>query len=649
VQKDLRQEPTAGGAINANLPGFGDTRDGFRHLATFSEDHFFGPSLTNTVRLGFNRIHLTFTPNALLDPAAFNITMPAGAPVASGLPFINIGGALGFAGPTNEPQGRGDTTAVLNDTLSWLRGRHTFSFGGEIRRAYNNNIALNIGSFTFNQTSSGTAMQNFLNDSASVFTVQLGSGNDKILQPSYDAFAQDSFKWRPNFTINLGLRYAWNSSPSETTGHFTQFDPATGTLVPASQPYHTNNKNFQPRVGFAWDPFKNGKTSVRAAYAVLTQDPTTNIVVGLSGNPPFAIPISISSGSIAVENPGNSLGATSLGPAAINQNFNDMYSQDWNLTVERQVTSSMGVSIAYVGMKATHLQLNQNINQPLVTNGIYGSTRPFPTLLATSPVLPSQCTAPHPACTFGNINQVNSNGNSNYNALWVTLDRHFSHGLQFLSSYTFSKSLDYNSLSTGETYVLQNAYNPRGDYGPSEFDVRHRFVVSGFYQLPFKANRLVGGWEVGTVVQAQTGNPLNPTVAINPGVSLTVRPDVIGPIQVTGDPAGWFGTGAQFAAEFATPCVGTTCHPGSLSRDAITGPGFVNTDFSVIKNTKLTEKFNLQFRGEMFDIFNHPNFGNPGLTFTPTSTTFGKITSTRFPTGDFGSARQIQFALKLLF
>ena len=154
---------------------------------------------------------------------------------------------------------------------------------------------------------------------------------------------------------------------------------------------------------------------------------------------------------------------------------------------------------------------------------------------------------------------------------------------------------------------------------------------------------------MGTVFQAQTGNPLNPTVAINPGVSLTVRPDVIGPIQVTGDPARWFGTSTQFAAAFATPCVGTTCHPGSLSRDAITGPGFVNTDFSVIKNTKLTEKLNVQFRGEMFDIFNHPNFGNPGLTFTPTSTTFGKITSTRFPTGDFGSARQIQFALKLLF
>src|SRR5882724_10592961 len=283
VQKDLRQEPTAGGAINANLPGYGDTRDGFRHLMTLSEDHVFGPSLTNTVRLGFNRIHLTFTPNALLDPTAFNITMPTGAPVASGLPFINVGGDLGFAGPTGEPQGRGDTTVVLNDGLSWLKGRHTFAFGGEIRRAYNNNIAFNIGSFTFNATGGAggpSAMQNFLNDAASAFTVQLGSRNDKILQPSYDAFAQDSFKWKSNFTINIGMRYAWNSSPSESVSHFTNFDPTTGTLISSPQPYHTNNKNFQPRVGFAWDPFRDGKTSVRAAYAIMTQDPTTNIVTG---------------------------------------------------------------------------------------------------------------------------------------------------------------------------------------------------------------------------------------------------------------------------------------------------------------------------------------------------------------------------------
>ena len=685
VQKDLREEPTAGGAIGANIPGFGDTRDGFRHLGTLSEDHTFGPTLANTVRLGFNRIHLTFTPNAFLDPTNFNIGMPAGSPVASGLPFINVAGTLGFGGPTGEPQGRGDTTAVLNDTLSWLKGRHTFVFGGEIRRAYNNNIAENIGSFTY------TSMANFLSDSGNAFTDLLGSGNNKILQPAYDVFAQDSFKWRPNFTFNIGLRYGWNSTPSEAAGRFTNFDTATGTLVSARQPYHTNNKNFQPRIGFAWDPFKNGKTSVRAAYAIMTQAPTINIITGLSSNPLFAVPLQLGSAtnSIRLANPFPAGTGISLGPFAINPNFDNSYAQDWNLTIQRQVTSTLGIEVAYVGVKGTHLQFSQNINQPFVTNGVYGSTRPFPTLPLTSPVLPAQCAPPNPVCPLGNFSgngQINSGGNSHYNALWATVNKHFSHGLQFQGSYTFSKSLDYNSLSTGESLIIQNAYNPRGDYGLSEFDVRHRFVLSGFYELPFKSNRLVSGWQFGVTQQAQTGSPLNPTLAIGPGpgISLTVRPDLLQHVSGTGSPAQYFSNavvcepfnGAPSGgapaipncattpnAAFAIPCtfnstptapggstyavIPGTCHPGTLGRDAITGPGFLNTDFSVTKNTKITERFNLQFRSEMFDLLNHRNFGNPVLTAT--SGSFGKIQSTRFPTGDFGSSRQMQFALKLIF
>ncbi len=687
VQKDLRQEPTAGGVIGANIPGFGDTRSGFRQLMTVSEDHTFGASLANTVRLGFNRIHLTFTPNGLLDPAKFNVGLPAGSPVASGLPFFNVAGALGFGGPTGEPQGRGDTTGVLNDTLSWLKGRHTFAFGGEIRRAYNNNIAENVGSFTY------TTLANFLADKANVFTDQLGAGNDKILQPSYDVFAQDSFKLKPNFTINLGLRYAWNSSPSEAAGRFTNFDAATGTLASSPQPYHTNNKNFQPRIGFAWDPFKDGKTSIRAAYAIMTQDPTTNIVTGLSSNPLFALPISASSSSnlITLENPSAAVVGTSLGPSAINPNFNDAYAQDWNLTIQRQITPTLGLEVAYVGVKGTHLQLTQNINQPFLTNGFYGTTKPFATLPLTSSVIPTQCQAPNPVCGLNNINQVNGGGNSNYNAVWATVNKHFSHGLQFLGSYTFSKSLDYNSLSTAESLVIQNAYNPRGDYGLSEFDVRHRFVLSGFYELPFKGNRLVSGWQFGLVNQVQSGSPLTPALAIGPGpgISLTVRPDLLQNVSGTGRPSQYFSNptlcqhfsgalqgglpaipdcAATPNAAFAIPCTFSnvpvsnnpasannkvypvifgTCHPGTLGRDAITGPGFLNTDFSVTKNTKLTEKFTIQFRGELFDVFNHPNFGNPVLTAT--SGSFGKIQGTRFPTGDFGSARQIQFALKLLF
>jgi hypothetical protein len=687
TQKDLRQEPTAGGAIAANIPGFGDTRDGFRHLLSFSEDHTFSSTLNNTVRLGFNRIHLTFTPNGLLDPANFGIAMPAGSPVASGLPFFNVGGTIGFGGPLGEPQGRGDTTIVLNDGLSWLKGRHTFMFGGEIRRAYNNNIALNIGSLSY------SSIANFLADSANAFTVQLGSGNDKILAPSYDVFAQDSFKWKPNFTINVGLRYAWNATPSESIGRFTNVDPLTGNLVSAGQPYQQNNLNFQPRIGFAWDPFKNGKTSVRGAYAIMTQAPTTNIVSPLSSNPPFAVPISASSAtnSITAENPSAAVVGTSLGPIAINPGFDNSYAQDWNLSIQREITQDLGLEVAYIGVKGTHLQLTQNINQPLVTNGFYGSTRPFPALPATSPIIPAQCSAPNPNCPYGTINQVNSGGNSSYNAVWITANKHVSRGLEFLATYTYSKSIDYNSLSTGESYIIQNAYNPRGDRGLSEFDVRNRFALSGFYQLPFKGNRLISGWQVGLFFQAQSGSPLNPTLSIGPGpgISLTVRPDLLGEIHTSGNPSNWFSnavlcepfngtpTGGAPAvpacattanATIAVPCtfsdiplstnpaspnfkvypiVPGTCHPGNLGRNAITGPDFVNTDFSVTKDTKITERFNLEFRTDMFDVFNHPNFGNPVLTAT--SKSLGIIGGTRFPTGDFGSARQIQFSLFLQF
>ena len=685
IQKDLRQEPTAGGAIIANIPGFGDTRSGLRDLMTVSEDHTFSATVTNTIRLGFNRIHLTFTPNQLLDPAAFGITLPAGAPVGSGLPFINAGGGLGFGGPTGEPQGRGDTTVVLNDDISVLKGRHTFVFGTELRRAYNNNIAFNVGSLTF------SSLNNFLADAANAFTTQLGSGNDKIVQPSYDAFVQDSFKWSPNFTVNVGIRYAWNGTPFESQSRFTNFDPTTGNLISSPQPYQTNNKNFQPRIGFAWDPFKDGKTSVRAAYAILTQAPTTNVIVGLSGNPLFALPISASSATnaIKIENPSAAVVGTSLGPAAINPQFDNSYAQDWNVSIQRQLGNSLGLTVAYVGLKGTHLQLTQNINQPFVVNGFYASTRPFASLPSTSPIVPAQCQAPNPACPYGNINQINSGGNSNYNALWITADKHLTRGLEFLASYTYSRSDDYNSLSTGETYILQNAYNPRADYGPSEFDARQRFVLSGFYQLPFKRNRLVSGWQFGLVNQAQTGNPLNPTLAIGPGagISLTVRPDRLAVVGTTGDPAQYFKnpilcepfngpvptTGPTAPAipacastpnaSIAVPCtfnatgnsagknnypiVPGSCHPGTLGRNAIAGPGFLDTDFSVTKDTKITERFTLQFRSEMFDIFNHPNFGNPVLTAT--SSSFGQIQATRFPTGDFGSARQIQFALKLLF
>ena len=171
--------------------------------------------------------------------------------------------------------------------------------------------------------------------------------------------------------------------------------------------------------------------------------------------------------------------------------------------------------------------------------------------------------------------------------------------------------------------------------------MRHRIVFSGIYDLPFKGNRLYEGWELGIITQAQSGNPLN-IITSNAAFTgnQTVRPDVTGPIVTTGDPAQWFANPAVFVAS-------APVHFGNLGRNAVLGPDFVNTDFSLIKTTKLTETTNIQFRAEMFDIFNHPNFGNPGRVVG--SSTFGQITSTLVPTGDFGSSRQIQLAMKFQF
>ena len=609
IQRDLRIEPQLPGATPANIPGFGDSRNGQRQLMTINEDHVFSPSLLNTVRLGYSRLHLFNSP-PVFNPANFHITLPVGAPIGVGLPLINVSGNFVIGAPTGEPSGRGDTEVVLNDTFNWLRGRNFFAIGGEIRLAYNNNLAENIGSFTF------PTMANFLADQSSAFATMLGTGNNRVSQPAYGLFAQDSLKFNPNFTLNIGLRYEVNTSPSEAKGRFTNFDITSGTLFTATRPYQNNKLNLEPRIGIAWDPFGSGRTSVRAAYAILDQVPTTNLVNGLSGNPPFATPISITSStnSITLENPTAQSASLNLGPSATDPNFDNLYTQDWNLNVERQLTQSLGLTIAYVGSKSTHLQIAANVNQPIVTSGFYGTTKPFPTLPLTSPVLPAQCAPPNPACVLGNITRNESPGNSNYNALWVTLSEHRFHGLQFVAAYTFSKSLDYSSIFT-DSVPLQNARNPRGDYGLSEFDVRNRFILSGFYQLPFQGNRLASGWEVGAITMTQSGNPITPLLTIGPGagISFTVRPDALALVTGTGQPSQFYTkttlcepfngtpTGGTPAirpcastptAAFAVPCTfsGTpsspggssypvvpgTCHPGSTQRDSLPGPSFVH-------------------------------------------------------------------------
>jgi outer membrane receptor protein involved in Fe transport len=628
IEKDHRFEPTSG----TNLPGFGDTRDGSRQLLTLSESHIFNPDLDNQVRLGFNRLYITFLPNdSSLTPSSLGIGLPPGVPDV-GLPSITIQDiGIEFGNPAGEPQGRGDTTVAFNDTLSWLKGRHSLDFGVDVSRFYNNNIGENVGSFTF------STLADFLNDGAAAFSTLEGNTDDKILMPAWGAFVQDSYRWKPNVTFSLGLRYDWNGTPTESDNRFATFDPTTDSLTPGiSQPFPTNNKLFQPRVGVAWDPWGDGKTSVRAGYAILDQQPTTNIVSGLTGNPPYATPFSSSSATNSITLEAPPANPKAIAPYTVDPNYHDAYAQDWNLTVQRELTDTLGIQVAYVGSKSTHLQQELNLNQPAVVAGVFGP----------------KTAAPY--TNFTEIPEITSNGNSNYNALWVTLHKQVTHGFEFLTSYTYSKSLDYSSLDFPNV-LPQDSNNLVNEYGPSDFDARNRWVFSGFYSLPFKGNRAVTGWQLAVVSQAQSGNPLT---AYMSGVSglfpgAVVRPNVSGPIH-TESVAATGVYGVQWIANptvFGSPCTGTggtlACSPGTEGRNTIVGPGFLDTDFSLIKDTKITERVSSEFRAEAFDIFNHPNFGDPNLNFG--SGTFGVITSTRFPTGDFGSSRQLQFALKLIF
>jgi len=284
------------------------------------------------------------------------------------------------------------------------------------------------------------------------------------------------------------------------------------------------------------------------------------------------------------------------------------------------------VTIGYFGTKGTHLRVSRNINQP-----INGGARPFQRLASSNPSVPGPL--------LNNIVQSEGTSNSSYNALWLTATKRLSRGFQFNASYTFSKSIDYNSLNS-QGVIVQDSYNLKDSRGLSDFDARHRIVFSGIYELPFHGNQFTEGWQFGAIVQSQSGNPVN--IVVNnttfTGINNTVRPDVTGPVAILGTPNRWFDI-----APFVVP----VNRFGNLGRNVVIGPGFNNTDFSVIKRTKLTETQLIEFRWEVFDLFNHANFGQPGRVVGTTN--FGQITNTRFGTGDSGSSRQMQFALKYKF
>jgi hypothetical protein len=601
------------------IPGFGHFFDVRRQIFRWNETHIFNPSSVNELRFGINRTSGGNTPNAKLNPADFGINNGINQPI--GLPQFSIAGGLNFGGPTNFPAGRTDMTYVVSDSLSQLHGAHSLKFGGEYRKFFSNGFAKDPGTFNF------PTIAAFLDGTANSFNETLGDRAYSVAQGAFGVFLQDNYQWRRDITLELGLRYEWNMTPSERYNRFIVFDETNASLrrVGPDMPriYHQNNKNVQPRIGFAWAPAKDKRTAIRGAYAILVDEPLTSLVTPASANPPLAMPLTYA-GAVGLDNAIALAGATGLAPQTIDPRYDNAYLQSWNLNIQRELTGNFRVMAGYFGSKATHLVLRRNINQPV--NGV----RRYGALSLSSSIFPGQ--------PIGNITKIESTGNSSYNALWISATQRLSRGLQFNASYTWSKSLDYNSLSSGGV-IAQDSYNLRGSRGLSDFDARHRLVVNSIYELPFKRNKLFAGWQLSAVVQAQSGNPMNIVTSnslIN-GLSNNLRPDVTGPVKIIGRADNWFNTSVFVPVN----------RFGNLGRNAIIGPRFNNTDLALSRNITLGENTRVQFRTEVFDLFNHANLGQPGnLVGSPN---FGRITSTRFPTGESGSSRQVQFAVKLLW
>jgi carboxypeptidase family protein/TonB-dependent receptor-like protein len=609
-------EPTSQGN---SIPGFGSTSKPSRNLLTIGETRTFGSALLNEVRFG--RTHLdggTF-PASTLNPADFGIKN--GVTRAIGLPQMIVAGSLNFGGPGTLPQGRYDTSYVVNDTVTRAGGRHTVKFGGEYRHFINDNFAEGTGVINFPSVAA------FQTGTANAFNITLGERGSLIDQRALGLFAQDQITLHDRLTVELGMRYEWHVTPTERDDRFIVFDAARASLVrvgaDVDEIYAQNATNFEPRAGVAWQVSSDGRTVVRAAYARAVDEPGTTAVRDTAGNPPYGIPLT-ASGVIPLASAVDFARPAGIAPSTTDPHYRNASVDSWNVNLQRQLSGRMAATVGYLGSHGRDLRISRNINQPV--NGV----RPFAALSDASAILPG--------AALGNITQVESSGFSNYDGAFVSATRRLSHGLQFGTSYTWSKSLDTNSLNSSG-FAIQNGYDVAGEYGPSDFDARHRFVVSAIYDLPFTGGALIHGWQLAAVVQSQSGNPVNivtSAAGLN-GLPNTVRPDLVAPIRIIGSPDQWFDPSAFAAVN----------RFGNLGRNAVIGPAFQNTDLSIVKNTRFGQEAALQLRLDVFDLFNRPNFGPPGNIVG--SPTFGKITRTRLPTGEAGSSRQMQVVARLSF
>jgi hypothetical protein len=701
--------PFAPGQQVTSIPGFGMTSDVTSHLGSLSYMRVLGPNLLNEFRFGFTRVTSVNAnqPGPQAADYGFNTGWPSGAPLGLGnIPDITFsgglvsnGGAITSLGPTdNNPSGNWQDVLEFVDNLSWSKGRHNFRFGTDVQniranRLYDLAFSGQI-EFAGGQNPQGIAnpLVDFAEGLPSGSLHFVGDSSRSFRTTYYGFFAQDTYQALPSLTLDYGLRYEFQTVLHDATNRLATFRPGlfqtylspsanqtdlgvleqSGVITQnqAGDIYNPTYHSLAPRIGLAWSLGSRQPTVVRVAYGIFYDTMMGNIPTNIMLNPPWLPGYFVSPPFITWPQSFAPSGFPVLTFPA--QNFSTPYSQDWNLNIQRQLPGQMLFEIAYVGSKGTHLPRFVQIDQPYNTAAEIATLSPDVVTrmeLMGIPAPAAQFLSQHPALIppvartpyfgYAQLFQAQDTVNSIYNSLETSLRKTAGHGLTFLLSYTFSRSIDgasvfFGSGANGTTIFPQNNYDLAAERGLSDFNITHRFVASYIYQVPtlrnlvpHLAHSLADGWEVSGVVTLQTGQPFSVLTGRNNSATNlgTDRPDVTGnPNSGPHTVDQWFNTAAF------TPNAPLTF--GDAGRNIVIGPGFHNVDFSLIKNTQIGERFNAQFRAEFFNIFDHPNFALPSNVMT--SPSFGAL----YQTPDVaqnnvglgsGGPRLVQFGLKLSF
>ncbi len=646
-----------------NPPQFSGTRDTSGQYVTLSENHTLSESVLNTARLAYTRPFLTFTFNA--PPGTENLKFlpdrPAMGTVNPGSGVNNIGGGA--------PIFRGQNSGSFSDDLSWVKGKHAFKFGTLINR-YRAWIQT---ATNFNGTWTFASLPQFLLGVPQQLQINsVGSVTDRTrVWNTFGFYVQDGWRATSRLNLDIGLRYEFSTSLNEVTGKGSSVRDIAHDTAPTLAPelyVNPSLRNFGPRFGFAWDLLGDGSTALRGGFGVLYDVNAFLPAADIANNatPPFSAVSNLRSGlcfpaCTAVPTVAQALassGAVSLRTIEYRQAQPHLLS--YNLTMQREFLSSMMISVGYAGSRG--LNIIQTVEgNPLMPEIVGGGTL----LHGGTKFWPANAVRQNPSWAFCECKT--SGGDTWYNSLQVRLQRRLSRNLQFQASYTFSKLIDttqglHGGEAGGSIVTGTDPFSLKTDKGLADYHDPHYFTFNALYSLPAAdwkgMGRLLSGWRIGTIVSLNSGLPFAPYLSGNRSRSGVLgggsnnpdRPDL-----VSGCKAILGGTDRYFnPACFTIPAAGFL---GSAGRNIMTGPSHATWDFSLTKELPLRvlgEGGSLAFRAEFFNLLNHPDFNIPTAgrtiyTATPNSANStplsiaGQIRSTINP------ARQIQFALKLVF